>query len=207
MDKLFKGVLEFQSEKFEAHRELFNKLGKGQKPHTLFIGCSDSRVVPTLITRTHPGELFMIRNVANIVPPYDMANEFVDTMSTIEYAVLSLKVDTILVCGHSGCGGCEALYSDPEDLKAMPNVAKWLGLIEEVRPRVEKKMTGDSIEERGWLTEHINILHQMRNLLTYPFILERVREGTLKILGWYYIIETGKVYNFNDKTRHFELVE
>ena len=207
MKKLFKGIMEFQSDDFEAHRELFRDLKSSQNPHTLFIGCSDSRVVPTLITKTIPGELFLIRNVANIVPPYDRSSHFVATASAIEYAVLSLEVDTIVVCGHSNCGGCYALNKPRETLSEMPNLLHWLDVIREVPARVSNLMTGDSPAEREWITEEVNILVQMENLLTYPFILPRVKEGTLKILGWYYIIETGEVYNFNDETGHFEIVE
>ncbi len=207
MDKLFKGILDFQSEDFEAHRDLFSELGRGQNPHTLFIGCSDSRVVPTLITKTNPGELFIVRNIANIVPPYNLKGHFVGTTSLIEYAVMSLNVDTIVVCGHSNCGGCYAINQPPEELKDMPNLGIWLDIIKEIPERVNRLMIGDSTAEREWITEEVNILVQMKNLLTYPFVEERVEAGNLKILGWYYIIETGEVFNFNDETGHFELVE
>ena len=207
MKKLFKGILEFQADDFEAHRELFNDLKSSQNPHTLFIGCSDSRVVPTLITKTSPGELFLVRNVANIVPPYHLSDRFVATASAIEFAVLSLEIDTIVVCGHSNCGGCYALNKPPETLQDMPNLLKWLEIIREVPERVTHLMTGNSAAEREWITEEVNILVQMENLLTYPYIRERVVAGTLKVLGWYYIIETGEVFNFNDETGHFEIVE
>lgn len=207
MDKLFKGILDFQSEEFEAHRELFSDLGRGQAPHTLFIGCSDSRLVPTLITKTNPGELFLVRNIANIVPPYERAGDFVATASAIEYAVLSLDVDAIVVCGHSNCGGCHTLNQPPETLENMPNLRKWLEIIREVPGKVKSMMEGDSDAEREWLTEKINILEQMKNLLTYPYVRERVDDGTLRVFGWYYIIETGEVYNFNDETGRFEIVE
>ncbi len=207
MEKLFKGILDFQSDDFEAHRDLFNKLGKGQKPHTFFIGCSDSRVVPTLITKTNPGELFLVRNIANIVPPYRLKDQFVGIAAVIEYATMILEVDTIVVCGHSNCGGCCALNQPPKELEHMPNLCKWLEVIQEVPERVNRLMIGESAAEREWITEEVNILVQMKNLLTYPFIRERVDSGTLKILGWYYIIETGEVFNFNDTTGHFEIVE
>ncbi len=207
MDKLFKGILDFQAEDFEAHRDLFSQLGRGQNPHTLFICCSDSRVVPTLITNTNPGELFIVRNIANIVPPYNLKSQFVGTASLIEYAVMVLDVDTIVVCGHSNCGGCFALNQPPEDLEHMPNLRMWLDIISEVPERVNRLMTGDSLAQREWITEEVNILVQMKNLLSYPFLKERVDAGNLNILGWYYIIETGEVFNFNDETGHFDLVE
>lgn len=207
MDKLFGGIMEFRRQDFEDHKELFRQLGRQQKPHSLFIGCSDSRVVPNLITRTHPGELFVVRNIANIVPPYRETEEFVATTSAIEYAVLALKVDTIVVCGHSNCGGCAALNQPEESLQQLPHVRKWLQVSKEVRGRVDRLMVGDSPEEREWLTERVNILVQMKNLLTFPYIKSRYKAGTLQILGWHYIIETGEIFNFCDEKKVFELIE
>lgn len=207
MQKLFKGVLDFKRDEFEKYKGLFSELERQQNPHTLFIGCSDSRVVPTLITRTNPGELFLMRNIANIVPPYDLEESFAGTSSIIEYAVLSLAVDSIVVCGHSNCGGCHALYMSESELESMPHLKSWLNVSQEVPLWVDRLRQGDSHEEREWLTEKLNILVQMKNLLTYPFIAERVAAGTLKILGWYYIIQTGEVFNFNDEKGQFELVE
>jgi len=206
MDKLFKGVLEFQKDDFESHRELFQELGRRQKPHTLFIGCADSRVVPNLITRTHPGELFTVRNIANIVPPYRVTEEYVATTSSVEYAVQVLNVDSILVCGHSNCGGCAAMNMSREALDHIPHVRKWLEVSGEVKGRVDRLMTGDSAEEREWLTEQVNVLVQMKNLLTYPYVREKYERGELNIYGWYYIIETGEIYNFNDEKAAFERV-
>lgn len=206
MDKLFKGIAKFRQDDFESHKELFQSLGRTQKPHTLFIGCADSRVVPDLITRTMPGELFTVRNVANIVPPYRETQEYAGTISSVEYAVLALEVKNIVVCGHSNCGGCAAMNQPPEQLAHLPNVRRWLEISKEVRGRVDRQMDEESAEKREWLTEQINILVQMRNLLTYPYIRERYQQGSLNIYGWYYIIETGEIFNFNDETEAFELV-
>ena len=205
MDKLFRGIMEFRREEFERHKELFRELGRQQQPHTLFIGCSDSRVVPNLITGSAPGELFIVRNVANIVPPYRSTEEYVSTTSAVEYAVLSLGVDTIVVCGHSNCGGCAAL-NRPEELAHLPHVRKWLEVSAEVRGRVDRLMTGDTPEEREWLTEQVNVLVQMKNLLTYPYVRDKYERDELKIFGWHYLIETGEIYNFNDATQLFELI-
>ncbi len=206
MEKLFKGIMQFRQEDFEAHRDLFKELGRKQKPHTLFIGCSDSRVVPSLITGSRPGELFIVRNVANIVPPYRKTEEYVATTSAIEYAVQALEVDSIVVCGHSNCGGCAALNLPHEALDHLPHVRKWLEVSRDVRERVDRLMTGDSPEEREWLTEQINVLVQMKNLLTYPYIREKFEAGNLSIYGWHYIIETGEIFNFNDEKGVFELI-
>lgn len=206
MDKLFRGIMEFRREEFERHRELFVELGRQQKPHTLFIGCSDSRVVPNLITGSAPGELFIVRNVANIVPPYRNTEEYVATTSAVEYAVQALGVGTIVVCGHSNCGGCAALNKPAGELAHLPHVRKWLEVSKEVKGRVDRLMTGDTPEEREWLTEQVNVLVQMRNLLTYPYVREKYERDELRILGWHYLIETGEIYNFNDETQLFELI-
>ncbi|HAD04605.1 MAG: carbonic anhydrase [Desulfuromonadales bacterium GWD2_61_12] len=206
MNRLFKGYMKFRREDFASHRELFRQLSRSHDPHTLFIGCSDSRVVPNLITHTHPGELFIVRNVANIVPPYRKTEEYVSTTSAIEYAVLVLKVDTIVVCGHSNCGGCAAMNLSPEELEHIPHVRKWLELSKEVKGRVDRLVTEDTPEEREWLTEQVNILVQMRNLLTYPYVKEKYGRGELNIYGWHYIIETGEIFNFNDDLQEFQLL-
>lgn len=206
MDKLFKGVLKFQQKDFEAQRELFSHLGRQQKPHTLFIGCSDSRVVPTLITHTKPGELFLVRNIANIVPPFANADSDSSTAAAIEYAVTALEVGTILVCGHSNCGGCAAMNADPADLETLPFTQQWLQHSSEVPGRVRRLLHSDSPAEKEWLTEQVNILVQMKNLMTYPSIAKRVADDKLKLLGWYYLIETGDVLNYNDDTGKFERV-
>ena len=207
MEKLFKGIAKFREDDFESHKELFQSLGRKQKPHTLFIGCADSRVVPERLTRTMPGELFTVRNVANLVPPFRLTEEFVATTASIEYAVQVLEVGNIVVCGHSNCGGCAALNKSPEEMAHIPNVRRWLEISKEVKGRVDRQMTEECPEKREWLTEQINILVQMRNLLTYPYIRQRYEAGTLNIFGWYYIIETGEIFNFNDQSETFELVE
>jgi carbonic anhydrase len=206
MERLFKGVAKFKRENFEKNKEFFSDLGRHQNPHTLFIGCADSRVVPNLITRTHPGELFTVRNIANIVPPYRITEEYVSTTSSIEYAVQVLGVDSIVVCGHSNCGGCAAMNQSSEELDHIPHVRKWLEVSKEVRARVDRQMTTDSPEEREWLTEQVNILVQMKNLLTYPYVKEKYDKGQLNIYGWYYLIETGEIYNYNDESGFFEVV-
>ncbi len=205
-DQLFKRTIAFKKEDFEAHRELFKEIGRGQKPHTLFIGCSDSRVVPNLITKALPGELFVVRNIANLVPPYRDRADYFATSSAIEYAVLVLEVDNILVCGHSNCGGCNALYYPKEKLNKTPAVKKWLELAKDVKEEVEMLGFDKDPAEREWITEQINVVKQLENLKTYPFVKERIDSGKLHLIGWHYIIETGEVFNYNEETSSFELI-
>jgi carbonic anhydrase len=204
MDKLLKGLVAFRRHEFEKHRELFESLGRQQQPHTLFIGCSDSRIDPNLLTHSLPGELFIVRNVANMVPEYRDSAEVLATTSAIEYAVHALKVQHVVVCGHSNCGGCAALYLPDEAFEAMPHTRRWLEQAKVVRQRVEQNPEARDPAAREWLTEQENVVQQMKNLLTYPFIRERFKEGNLKIHGWYYIISTGEVLTYNSGKGYFE---
>jgi len=206
MQSLFDGVKDFNTSDFLEHQDLFEKIGRSQSPHTLFIGCSDSRVVPNLITKTLPGELFVIRNIANLVPPYREVEEFLATTSAIEYAINILNVKTILICGHSNCGGCNALFMDADTAAKIPHTTKWLELAKSVRIKMNNlRIVNPSIRE--WMTEQLNIVEQMNHLLTYPYIAKKFEAGELDILGWYYIIETGEVFNYDKNQNKFIKIE
>jgi len=206
MDSLFDGVKEFNANDFLENKTLFEKIGRSQEPHTLFIGCSDSRIVPNLITKTLPGELFVIRNIANLVPPYRTSDEFLATTSAIEYSVKILNVSTILICGHSNCGGCNALYMDETQGNEIPHTRKWLELAKNVRNKM-LKLRIDDPAVREWMTEQLNIVEQMNHLLSYPYIREKYNKGELNILGWYYIIGTGEVFNYQKNENKFVKIE
>ncbi len=205
MQKLLDGIVKFREEDFEAHKELFKELKKSQNPHTLFISCSDSRIDPNMITGTLPGELFIVRNIANIVPPYRETAEYVATTSAIEYAVLNLEVENIIVCGHSNCGGCSACLKPSDYLNHMPHTKKWLELSYPVRDRVLREIKDDKPEEREWMMEQGNVVEQLKHLLSYPYIKERVLDSKIKISGWHYIIETGEIYIYDKDSEQFLL--
>ena len=207
MENLIRGTVEFRTNDFEKHKELFKQISESQYPHTLYIGCSDSRVVPNFITSTLPGEIFVIRNIANIVPVYQAAGDYLGITSAIEYAVQALHVDNILVCGHSNCGGCAALFKPEEQLTHIPHTRKWLELSKTVRDRVLQLLPSDNdAGAREWMAEQMNVVEQLRHLLTYPYIEQRYREGTLNLIGWHYIIETGEVFGYNGEKGFFELI-
>ena len=205
MQKLLDGIVKFRGGDFEDHRDLFNKLKAEQKPHTLFITCSDSRVDPNMITGTLPGELFIIRNIANLVPPYRETSEYLATTSAIEYAVLSLGVENIIVCGHSNCGGCAACLKSAELLIEMPHTKKWLELARPVRERVLKEIPETDPEAREWMMEQANVVEQLKHLIAYPYICEKVLAGKLTLSGWHYIIETGEVFIYDKNVGEFLL--
>jgi carbonic anhydrase len=164
-------------------------------------------VVPNIITRTLPGEIFVIRNIANIVPKYRQADEFLATTSAIEFAIQALHVENILVCGHSNCGGCAALFKPDREMGHLPHTRKWLELAAPVREKVMRLMPGDhDPAAREWLTEQMNVAEQLCHLLTYPYIKERYSNGSLRLLGWHYIIETGEVFAYNAEKGFFELI-
>jgi carbonic anhydrase len=206
MKKLIEGAVTFRQNDFEAHEALFQDLGNEQKPHTLFIGCSDSRLVPSMITATKPGELFIIRNIANIVPNYRISGEFLATTSAIEFAVQALGVENIIVCGHSNCGGCAALYKPESYFEKLPHTRKWLELSMPVRDKVNSLLPDAKPAAREWLTEQMNVAEQLKHLLSYPFIAEKYLSGNLKISGWHYIIETGEIFVYEPEKGIFELI-
>ena len=192
---IIEGAIRFMHTGFNEHKELFNELKQTQNPHTLFIGCSDSRVVPTLITQTLPGELFVVRNMANIVPKYRLKDEFLATTSAIDYAIIALNVENIVVCGHSNCGGCEAIWH-PKKLENMPSVANWLRQLDDVKREIQN--SDAPLEERAWLTERLCILQSLENLRTFPQVKEREEKGEIRLFGWHYIIETGEVFSYKN---------
>jgi carbonic anhydrase len=214
MDYLLAGLIKFRTQDYEEHKNLFCRLKRHQEPHTLFITCSDSRVVPQLITKSLPGELFVVRNIANIIPKYKEAHEYVATTSAttsaIEYAVNILKVKSIIICGHSNCGGCSAIYYPDEVLDKIPATKKWLELSENVKTRVTEEMAVNGktkdLEYREWLTEQMNIVEQIKHLLSYPYVVERLNNKELEIIGMYYTIETGEVFIYDSHKGSFELV-
>jgi carbonic anhydrase len=206
MKKLLEGAVTFRQTDFEAHEALFQNLGNEQKPHTLFIGCSDSRLVPNMITATMPGELFIIRNIANIVPKFRSSGEFLATTSAIEFAVQALEIENIIVCGHSNCGGCAALYKPESYFEKLPHTRKWLELSLPVRDKVNTLLPEANAAAREWLTEQMNVVEQLKHLLTYPYIAEKHKAGELNISGWHYIIETGEIFAYNPEKGFFELI-
>ena len=200
MKKLIEGLRKFQDEVFPAKRELFEQLAGGQQPSTLFVTCSDSRVVPDLFTQSEPGELFVIRNAGNIVPPYTRPSGGVT--ATIEFAVVALGVRHIIVCGHTECGAMKGLLH-PEALSEMPTVASWLQHAESTR-RVVVDNCGD-LDEKAMVNELIreNVLRQLQNLQTHPSIASGLAAGTLSLYGWVYDSSTGQVDSYDNEKQSY----
>jgi carbonic anhydrase len=153
-----------------------------------------------------PGELFVIRNIANLIPPYRETDEYVSTTSAIEYAVQVLNVTNIVVCGHSNCGGCRLLLSDEDIKKTVPHTSRWMDLATNVKNKIVEAHIEDPIA-REQATEQLNIVEQLSHLMTYPYIKERVESCTLNLLGWYYQIDTGDIYNYDIEKGQFVRIE
>ncbi|WP_353233861.1 carbonic anhydrase [Diaphorobacter ruginosibacter] len=180
----------FHSDAFPHYREQFESLvNQGQHPSTLFIGCSDSRLVPYLLTGFGPGELFLVRNVGAFVPPYDGSYGHHGTAAAIEFAVLNLNVSRIVVCGHSDCGGIKAMYGEvsPEAL----NLRRWLDLGRDAM--LPDKRSPETLRR----TEQRAVILQLERLMGYPMVRRRVEDGSISLHGWHYVIEEGQVYVFD----------
>ena len=206
MNELLEGVKKFSNEEFSTYSNLFKKLTDKQHPHTLFITCSDSRIQPGLITQSRPGDLFIIRNVANVVPPYDSSINHEDTLSALEYGVQVLEVNNIVVCGHSNCGGCKALFAEKNTFESMPHTGKWLELARPAKDKAETRGDSSWKEDPHRSVEQENILLQMDHLLSHPFIREKQENGSLRVHGWYYDIGAGEIFNYNLDKQLFEKV-
>jgi carbonic anhydrase len=191
--KLISGYREFR-EKFDSDHEVFEKLAEeGQNPKVLWIGCADSRVVPELITGADPGELFDVRNIANVVPP--AASVACATGAAVEYAVIHLEVRHIVVCGHTDCGGIKALEAPP-DPGGQPHITSWLELARPARDRVLD--SGVAEEDRYLETIKTNVLMQRENLRSYPCVERAEQSGELAIHAWLYDLHTGRILAFDD---------
>jgi len=195
-DELLLRLRRFHDDYFPGVADQFQDLVRdGQHPTILFIGCSDSRIVPYLLTGTGPGELFIIRNVGAFVPPYDGSAGYHGTSAAIEFAVLSLEVEHIIVCGHTHCGGIRALY---EEVPAeATNLAAWLELGREaVLPVL---VTPEALRR----TEQRAIVLQLERLMGYPMVRRRVEAGKLALRGWHYVLEEGEVHVFDVRSGEF----
>ncbi len=200
-----KGHDAFQTVKFNQNKERFKKLvSEGQSPKALFIGCSDSRIMPAMITGSKPGDLFIVRNIGNFVAPYKPDADFHATASAIEYAVSVLEVSDIIVCGHSHCGAIGALFKDIRQTPENIHTVKWLELGAEAKKVALLAHRNSSKEVMLRYTEQISVVYQLDNLLTYPAVKRKVAEGTLFLHGWHYDIENGNIAYYDDENYEFK---
>jgi carbonic anhydrase len=194
MQRLAKGLHHFQNQIFSSHKELFERLEKhGQAPETLFITCSDSRIDPNLVTQAGPGDLFILRNVGNLVPRFDPGDS---TAAGIEFAVAALKVKDIVICGHSNCGAMQALV-DPATLRGLPAMQAWMSRASGTKRLVQENYADLEGEARLTATVEENVLVQLENLREHPSVAAAIEAGALALHGWVYKIQTGEVFAYD----------
>ena len=200
MQKLVKGIHKFQRGFFATHRALFEQLATtGQQPETLFITCSDSRVVPNLITNAAPGELFIVRNVGNVVPTADLPG---GTAAAIQYAVEVLGVENVIVCGHTQCGALKAIL-EPESVAHLEFVKRWVGSTIRVKKVIEEKYAHLSGEALLNAAIQENVLAQLENLREYPFVAKRLDAGKVHVNAWIFDVGRGEVFDYDPDQGEF----
>lgn len=198
MKNLLPGLRKFSERVFPDHQEHFESLAQGQKPHTLMITCSDSRIDPNLVTQTKPGELFVVRNAGNIIPPYGASRGGEE--AAIEFAVEGLGVRNIVICGHSQCGAMAALTGSV-NLDGLPCVKSWLDHAQGTKRRIESipgKLDLNHVVEE-------NVLAQADNLRTHPSVSGALRSGRVQVFGWVYSFETGAIAVYDPKLKKYLL--
>ena len=201
MDKILTGVERFRRHEYPRNRDFFEHLAKkDQKPIALFITCADSRVNPNLITQTDPGDLFLIRNAGNIVPPH--GGPAGGEAATIEYSIEVLGIRNIILCGHSQCGAMNAMLKDPH-LNDLPAAKSWFQHAEATKRIVRSKYRDASPEELLVAATEENVLVQLNNLSTHPSVAAHLSHGELRVFGWYYDIGTGTIRQYDQQQGQF----
>lgn len=195
MDHIIDGVLRFQREIHPDREAQFQELSRGQSPAAMFIGCADSRIVPEVLTQQGPGELFVVRNAGNIVPPDSPVPGGVT--ASIEYAVAVLGVPDIVICGHSGCGAMTAMLRGVTQLEKLPAVARWLHYADNARDTVLRDYADASEEDQLNALIRENVLNQLDHILTHPAVAEAVQNKRLRLHGWVYDIALGSVSTYD----------
>jgi carbonic anhydrase len=205
MQQLIAGVHKFQRDQFGNYRNLFRKLSQeGQNPHTLFITCSDSRVLAELITQSKPGDLFVVKNVGNIVPPANARGDTNSTAAAIEFAVENLRVSDIVICGHSQCGAISAMLGESPVSDRTPHLRDWLKLAAPVLDTLKKNYTHlQNAREKETAASVENVLFGLENLHSYHCVQERLADGSLRLHGWFFEIATAGLFAYDPETLQF----
>lgn len=205
IDPLVKGYQRFRAAYFQQKTLIYKDLStQKQKPHFLIIACSDSRVDPAIVTNCEPGELFVVRNVANLVPPYQADNWYHGTSAALEFGVRTLGISNIVVFGHTQCGGIAHLLSSAQESSASTDfVSTWMELARPARDTVLHHHADASFEAKSVLCEQYSLINSLHNLQTFPWIAKRIEAGTLSLHAWYFDLSSGKIQSFEPETHSF----
>lgn len=201
--RLISGFRRFQKIYFRGDNELFDELKGGQSPNTLVIGCCDSRVDPAILTDSAPGDLFVVRNVGNLVPPYEPDAGHHGISAALEYAVCGLQVQHVIVLGHSQCGGIAYLMKN-DGVGQSEFIGHWVGMVSAAKQEVEDRLPGKSEEVRQRACEQAAILLSLDNLLTFPWLRERAEKGQLFLHGWYFDLVSGELRSYSPEAGDFK---
>lgn len=206
MKKLIQGIVDFRKNLTEESRNLFAKLALGQKPDVLFIACSDSRVVPNLFASTDPGDLFVLRNIGNLIPPASAEPQEASTQAAIEFSLFSLNIADIIICGHSECGAMQALAQGMDTL-CCPHLASWLKYGEKSLLKVKEGFVIDPKLSLPNQISQVNVLQQMEHIKSYPFVRDRIEKKQLRVHGWWFDIARADVYCYEPELHQFTLID
>jgi carbonic anhydrase len=198
--KFIAGYKRFHDNYFVGNQELFDRLKEGQNPSAMVIACSDSRVDPAILLDCQPGDLFMVRNVANLVPPYERGAGLHGVSTALEFGVGVLGVSHLIVLGHSSCGGVRALMDGTQG----DFMGNWVNIAARAKQRVLAEFPDASTQEQCHACEEASILVSLENLLTFPWIRERVESSQLTLHGWYFNIDSGDLVAYNPSLGCFE---
>lgn len=205
--QLIEGFSRFREMHFAKDDALFRKLvEQGQAPKILVVACCDARVDPALILDCAPGDLFVVRNVANLVPPAENQGHYHGTSAALEFGVRKLNVAHIIVLGHAHCGGIRALL-EGDRKKEDAFISEWMGIADAARERINREFADASSAARHRACEQLTILVSLANLKTFPWIRERIEQGTLTLHGWYFDIEQGELLGYNAAALQFEVLK
>lgn len=203
-DSLIAGYQRFREGYYQQHQEQLIKLAKeGQFPKIALISCSDSRVEPSVILDCAPGDLFIIRNVANLVPPCEDYDSLHGTSAALEFAVTNLEVESIVVLGHTQCGGIQALMDAPATNVPDTFIGKWMQQLEGVRNDILNDASIQGKAQQYSCCEQKGIRHSLQNLMTFPWVKERVEAGTLKLHGWRYDLGSSELCAMDNESGEF----
>jgi carbonic anhydrase len=203
--KLLDGFKRFQHEYFGNDHELYASMKDGQPAKTLMVACCDSRVDPAILTDCDPGDLFIVRNVANLVPPCENDDHHHGTSAALEFAVNNLQVENIIIMGHANCGGIKALW-EFDGSQQSQFIHQWVSIAGSAKNWVRDKLTSASPEVQVKACEQRAILESLANLMTFSCVRKGVEEGSLSLHGWYFDISAGDLLCFNSQTGAFESI-
>jgi carbonic anhydrase len=202
INKLIAGYQQFRRKYFSEKNTLFQDLVKeGQKPEIMVLACSDSRVDPSIILNCQPGDLFVVRNVANLIPPYENDSSYHGTSAALEFAVCNLQVSHVVILGHSQCGGMQALLSDNDITEKGGFIARWITLAKPARDHILHDHPHASFDKKVELCTKQALLNSLENLSTFPWIKQKVAEGSLQLHAWFFDLSTGIIFAY-DKDQH-----